>query len=252
MKKKNRAWRPLIFAWMLLLLLTFVTADSLLHFMTPDTETVVVPDLVGRRIEELSSEPSLRIETSYRYDEQTPEGQVISQEPAAGVKRKRPSDGGPLSVTVYVSLGRETVSIPHVVGMDAEAAKTLLQRVGLRVRVEERESGKPRGVVLSVSPKEGAQLPRGTEVLLSVSIGRRVVERALPQLYGLPQSEALLHLWRMRLSAVEVIKEPSVLPKGRVTRQEPPPGTQVTEELEVRLYVSSGLSEEEEHRSNDE
>lgn len=63
----------------------------------------------------------------------------------------------------------EDVAVPPVVGLPQPVAQALLERFGLRYRVEHRESDRTPGTVLDSDPKPGEDVSPGSEVTLIVA-----------------------------------------------------------------------------------
>ena len=97
-----------------------------------------------------------------------PAGRVVETEPEAGEEVTLPSP-----VRMVVSLGPPLVELPDLVGMQEEAARVVLDSLGLEVgEVEARfRFGFSQGEVLGQLPEAGEEVPRGSVVRLEV--GRR-------------------------------------------------------------------------------
>jgi serine/threonine-protein kinase len=133
-------------------------------------EQVTVPDVTG--LSQASAEARLRdahleAQVDEQESETVPEGDVISQDPAAGTDVARNS-----SVTIAVSTGKPQVTVPDVVGMKEAKANSALSRAGLTPSREEREVTDPTqdGVVLEQRPGSGAQVDKGSGVTIVVGV----------------------------------------------------------------------------------
>jgi len=103
-----------------------------------------------------------------------PSGQVIRQDPTAGVVVAKGS-----AVGIVVSSGpptpspsptASTVSVPNVLSMDAATATSALEGVGLVVDVKQKGgTGQPPGTVLETSPGAGTEVPVGSTVILVIA-----------------------------------------------------------------------------------
>jgi serine/threonine-protein kinase len=103
-----------------------------------------------------------------------PSGQVIRQDPAAGVAVARGS-----AVNVIVSSGSPSpspsptaslVTIPNVYGMDSTTATSELNAAGLGVVVKQKGgTGQPPGTVVSMVPDAGTAVADGSTVLLVIA-----------------------------------------------------------------------------------
>jgi serine/threonine-protein kinase len=152
-------------------------------------ERYAVPELTGKTVEEarqLVEEANLTLgEPTESYDEQAPEGEIISFSPAAGEQVKPGS-----TVEVEVSAGREPIEIPRIDGKTEDEARQLLEDAGFTVVVDPERvfhEGVPEGSVVSQEPAEGTGF-RGDEVTVTISKGPDLVE--VPQVVGMQWGEA--------------------------------------------------------------
>jgi eukaryotic-like serine/threonine-protein kinase len=131
---------------------------------------VTVPDVTGlsqsaaeTRLEDARLTPSVDEQES----EDVPEGDVISQDPAGGVKVQRNS-----TVTITVSKGKPQATVPDVIGMKEAKAASALSRAGLSPVREEREVTDPAedGVVIDQRPGTGTQVDKGSDVVIVVGV----------------------------------------------------------------------------------
>lgn len=103
-------------------------------------------------------------------------GYVIRTEPTKGSEVKSGT-----VVTVYVSLGAQTVMkpVPDVTGIYIDDAKQILESNGLKVGTVEMDenSDEPYGTVLSQDPREGDVAASGSFVNLKVSQGDQIISR---------------------------------------------------------------------------
>jgi serine/threonine-protein kinase len=114
---------------------------------------------------------------SQKYDEQVPEGSVLSWTvggqtlaPGAQIVKGTPVD-------VVISQGPMPRTIPKVTNQPFDAANAALTKLGLQVtRLDDQFDDKvPVGQVLSTDPKAGQKVPRGSNVNIVVSKGPDVV-----------------------------------------------------------------------------
>jgi len=133
----------------------------------------------------------------------------------------------------------QTASIPDVVGMEADEARSVLKREGLSVVLEEREEPDTEvGIVIEQSPAPGTRVSFGSEVSLVVSGARR--ELVMPGVVGYPIESVQPHL---DLDGLRVISDTvwSAQPEGMVITQEPERGTIVHAGDTVTLTMSGGV-----------
>ncbi|MFF5443593.1 Stk1 family PASTA domain-containing Ser/Thr kinase [Streptomyces sp. NPDC012888] len=198
-----------------------------------------VPNLLGKTEAEARKELSaagLGVERIDRkFSEAFERGTVMDSAPGSG-KRIR----GNGAVTLVVSRGPETVSVPNVKGKPLEAAKAELAGEGLAPGMVTTAFSQdvPQGAVLSTDPAAGDRRAPDTAVAIVVSKGRPV---PVPSTVGLPADQARAALERLGLKvqqAPEQVNSPQ--PAGRVANQSVAAGTQAAAGDTVVLTVSKG------------
>lgn len=101
-------WKRLLFAGLLLAGTLWVTADALFGVLRHGERDVVIPNYCGEDLESIEPGETIELTVEYRYDEETPAGIVMRQEPEPGSVRKVNGSHPKCAVKLYVSLGRET------------------------------------------------------------------------------------------------------------------------------------------------
>ena len=244
MQQRIRAWRTACGLLLVLLLaLAWTVFDTLCSPRGEPSRTVEIPDLCGIDEDRLPTYDWMELKTEYRYDANIPAGTVLSQSPPAGSRRKLTKSKPHVTVTLSVSLGHETVTLPTLVGRDVRDATAALRALGLSVKTVERAGAFPPGTVLAVEPSAHATLPKGATVTLTVCTGAPTKTVKVPDLIGLSRSEALVRLWTMELGVLEVLEEESDAPDGTVIRQSHLPGTTVVADTRITLTVSRQILE---------
>jgi serine/threonine-protein kinase len=133
-------------------------------------------------------------------------------------------------VDAVVSGGPAPRTVPDLIGQPQDAVVAALEKLGL-VPVQAGSDWSdtvPEGLVRRVQPEAGAEVPKGSEVLYSLSLGRQLA--TVPNVVGLTseQANALLQ------SAGLTIGRHAGNPQRTVFAQDPPAGTQIP--------VGSGIS----------
>lgn len=127
-----------------------------------------------------------------------PRGVVLSQVPAAGVRRKAVPGMRPCPVTLCVSLGKKTVVVPELAGKDAREAEALLLSFGFpaecRMTGHSRVSftgQAPGGTVRETIPPAGTALAEGETVVVILNPpAAPEASGVIPDLRGLGEKEA--------------------------------------------------------------
>ena len=99
--------------------------------------------------------------TKSDFNDTVPKGSVISQSPATGTLFQKDT------VTLVVSKGPELVPVPPVIGMQEGEAKSILEGLGFKVKIE-RAFGGIFGTVRLQSVAPGTAAPTGSTITLTV------------------------------------------------------------------------------------
>ena len=162
--------------------------SEVLVVVSKGPERYDVPDVLGATTAEATArleEASLaRGKVTEEFDENVPEGQVISTTPEAGSSEKPGT-----KVALVVSKGRQPIDVPDFTGKEATEAAKALADLGLEVDATQQENSDsvPKGRVISQDPA-GGTLYRGDRVTLVVSKGPVMVE--VPNVVGKTLSQA--------------------------------------------------------------
>ena len=199
-------------------------------------EPVLVPDVTGKTAEEANQElvgAGLLVNQVAVEDDTVPEGSVVSQEPAGG--QSVPPN---TQITINVSSGAGTVTVPEVAGKTEGEARTALQGVGLtNIATEQQSSGDVEaGRVISSNPSAGQEVDPGQTITLVVSSGQETV--LVPPVQNLSEENARSALAEVGLSA-EAVQQDVANPgqDKQVLSQSPAPGQEVTVGSTITIYV---------------
>lgn len=109
------------------------------------------------------------------YSETVKTSQIISQSIPKGTEIDEAS-----TVSITVSLGKEQVMVPNVLGLMEGEARNRLESLGLKFSVEKKFSEEPLGTVLSQSLSSGAKVDKSSQILIYVSKGPEIIEKPDP------------------------------------------------------------------------
>lgn len=164
-----------------------------------------------------------------QYDEKTPAGKVLSQDPAPGAEVARGS-----SVRLSVSQGPAPRPVPtDLTGKSCDAASAKIQAVGLTAACTQVFDDRlPVGQVVSTSPAAGAPAPVGSTVAVRVSKG--------PELIAVPTSVkgASAAAAQQIITGAGLALGPTYGPVGgSVFRTNPDVGTKVKRGTSIAIYT---------------
>lgn len=166
-------------------------------------------------------EAGFKAQIAKANSDQVEAGLVIRSDPPGGTTATRGS-----TVVLTVSRGQKLAKVPVLVGTQRSVAVQQIRGRGLSPSVEERESPKPAGEVISQAPSAGSELPRGSSVAIVVSEGER--KSTMPNVIGMERKEAVEAVRAAGLVPTVEEEETEVAQQvGRVTDQFPPPGSEV-------------------------
>src|SRR5687767_3746825 len=202
------------------------------------TREVRVPSLAGRTVNEASAlladaGLTLKLEEGTRIDPKVPAGQILTQDPQAGISTRRQR-----SVKVWISAGPRSLTVPALLGESERAAQMRIEQNGLQVRAvaEIRSAEYAAGSVVAQSPDAKTT---GSQVALLVNRGERGTSYVMPDLIGVNGDRAadLLRARGFRVAVVGDNPYPGV-PAGIVLRQSPQAGFQISPGEPISLEVS--------------
>jgi len=131
------------------------------------------------------------------------------------------------------------VVLPVLAGLPAEEAQRRLEELGVEVSVDfTANSTVPAGQVFSQSPRSGAKVEVGSEVVLRVSDGPAGV--VVPEVGRVPAAVATALLGRLGLTTERVDVADDTVPAGEVLGTVPVAGSPAPSSGVVVLRVSSG------------
>ena len=220
------------------LLVTYVLFFAVSMRFALKTREVEVPLLAGKTVNEArtllaDTGLNLRVEEGRRVDPKVPPGQVLMQEPQAGVRTRRER-----SVKVWVSSGPRATIVPALIGESERTAQLRLQQDGLQLAAvsEIRTTDYPAGTVVAQMPPPKTN---SAQLALLVNRGEGGATYLMPDLIGV-NGERAADVLRSRGFRVAVVGDqpyPGV-PAGVVLRQQPQAGFQIAPGEPISLEVS--------------
>ncbi len=230
--------------WMLrMMLLVFILASA--AFLSAITamriaihgREVSMPNLVGKRVTEASSElrsRGLLLRVADRIYSEQPINTVVRQTPPPGLLMKVSQQAH-----VVLSLGQRQLQIPSLEGNSLRVSRIELLRAGLQVgevsSLTLPDVAADTVLIQSPKPGAGAASPR-VDVL--VSQGPREESYVMPHLIGMTAEDAVRRLESAKLQRkLNTVSAPQ-WPHGSVIDQAPAPGARVASAATVELTVA--------------
>ena len=214
-------------------------AGVLCPFHKIASKKVSVPSVIGKTEEEAKTTLNslgLGYKATYQPSNTIPEGTVISQGTSSGTKVAKNT-----TITLSISSGPESSSVPNVVGQDQVGASSLLESAGFKVSVKQSYSDSvEQGKVISQSPSGSTTVSPGSTVTITVSQGKETKMVTVPNVVGMNSTDAQNTLTSLGLNYSIVETKDTNVEKGKVISTSPSAGQQVEEGTSVKIYVSKG------------
>ncbi|MEO7198355.1 MAG: PASTA domain-containing protein [Solirubrobacterales bacterium] len=203
-------------------------------FVSSGPGTVAVPRLAGETVTEAKKQLKdlgFVAEVSKQSSGGVRAGRVIGTDPTAATNLATGE-----SVTLIVSTGVATESVPNVVGMSRAEAVSALRGAGFLVNQDSADSDEAEDQVLSQDPGGGASVPKGSVVNIVYSSGVGTV--TLDNFVGQKVDYAQRKLESAGLSVTIVSQDVTdASDDGIVVGEAPSPGTRLSPGDRVSLTV---------------
>ncbi len=240
---KKRSKKPLIAVILIVAILAICAGVGFATGMFG--QKVTVPDVTNKTLEEATSEiegANLKIGISYDVSQDVEKDRVISQDPEGNTQVAPGS-----TVNVVVSTGAtsgEMVPVPNLIGLSASKAEQSLAAAGLKGESKTANSDQyDAGQIFEQDPGVGAQVPAGSTVTYTISLGEKTENKNVPSVIGLDEDVAKSTLEGQGFQVTVREGTSDKVGKGQVYDQSPSSGTSSPQGATVTIYVSTGSTE---------
>lgn len=230
----------------LALLVLFYLARAVFSSMG-DTKTYTIPRVTGYTVEEAQKLESVAgiftiVAVKYEYDDEIPQGVIISQDPAENMTTRTD-----LEIEVVVSNGVRTDEMPDLTSQEVQSAKVSMNnlRNDLNLTITQKEEHSDditAGFIIRTEPEAGATLQKGDTVLLVVSSGPEKEPVTVVTVVGQDVELARKNLSEELGLKVTVTEVESDEAAGTVIKQSIAGGTEAAKGDAIELTVSKGPS----------
>lgn len=203
---------------------------------------VVLADYSGMTQDEVNAQPQvssgqITVNWEQSYSNDYAAGYVYKQSPVAG---RTVREGQ--SVTLTVSLGIQSVTVPDVTNYLQADAEQQLKNLGVSVLVTQAvEPTVASGSVIRTDPAAGSQVAAGSTVVVYVSRPQVSTTAKVPSLVGLSSvNDARTLLVQNKLGLGSTTEQYSDKPAGTIIAQNPAAGSTVKVNSRVSVTVSAG------------
>ncbi|MBD3265336.1 PASTA domain-containing protein [bacterium] len=212
-------------------------------------EEIQMPNLLGKNkataIEMLTeSGLILNLPIKEEYNEETPPGLVIAQQPYPGslIKKGR-------GVYLTVSAGLQRFLVPDLIGKQEEKVNVILGSKGLSLgsKAMVHHPRYPKGTVIAQDPVSGPRMIQQKSVDVLISLGPRPLSYVMPSLQGMDKNSVMESIasgpFRLTEHNILVERTEEMANWNKVIRQKPEPGAKVMEDEALRIAIGSSGQE---------
>jgi serine/threonine-protein kinase len=199
-------------------------------------QTGSVPDVTNKSVDDAKNVLTAggwTVGTVNKEFSNAPQGQVTRTDPVAGSAQPKSKP-----VNIYYSGGQQPGALSDVIGQPQTAAQGILRDEGFNpVQISGCDAAKAQGVVLQQNPAGGQQVPRGSDVTITVNQAKQI-----PNVVGFRQADAINTLTQAGFT-YQVQNQTQLFATGTVVKQSPDstqvgcPGSLVT------ITVAQGLGQ---------
>lgn len=201
---------------------------------------VQIPNLVGMTEAEAKEELS-KLKLKYEkigedYNKDVEAGKIFEQSPVYSSSYKVKENA---TISVKISKGTETTTVPKVVGMTYDEAVAELEKYKLNAeKVEETSKEVKEGIVIGQEVEQNTTVNAGDTIKIHVSIGTGINQVPMPNVLGKTENEAKSILEGKKLKVNVEFLEDTTKNNGEVLKQSVEAGTNIDEETEVTITVN--------------
>ncbi|KUO00089.1 Stk1 family PASTA domain-containing Ser/Thr kinase [Streptomyces caeruleatus] len=236
-KKSNTSTILLVVAAVLVLVGAVLIGKWIFDGEGVANDTTSVPDFVSNtepEARQAATNAELKLEFTQKPCENQVKGKVCTQDKQPGEKVKKQS-----VVNLVISTGAPKVTVPSVIGLSLEDAKTQLEGddYGFEIKTETREvSSDDPGTVLDQDPRRGEEVEKGSTITLTVA--KEEEKSTVPAVLGKTCDEAKAQMTANDLvgNCTEVeTQDPNQV--GKVIATSPEAGSQADKNSTVTIQI---------------
>ncbi|KMS74605.1 serine/threonine protein kinase [Streptomyces viridochromogenes] len=242
-KKSNTSTILLVVAAVLVLVGAVLIGKWIFSGNGVANDTTTVPDFVSNtkaEAQDSATNAELKLTFTPKPCEDQAKGKICSQNPDAGQKVKKQSE-----VNLVISTGAPKVTVPSVIGLSLEEARTKLTgddyEFDIKTKTREVSSDDP-GTVLDQDPPRGDEVEKGTTITLTVA--KEEEKSTVPAVLGKTCDEAKAQMTANELvgTCVEVeTQDPNQV--GKVISTSPEAGSTADKNSTVNIQIGKAAEQ---------
>lgn len=179
----------------------------------------------------------------YEYNEEAPQNQIIFQNPAPGEKRKLPNSNSKCDLTITISNGIRTFTMPDYTIQDYREVQNKLKSLGVAVKIEKVYHDTVLvDYVINTEPPAGTVIKSTVDTVITVYVsqGQQIEYVMVPNFISMSESKAMEELINSQITLGKVTYRQSQKAAGTVLEQSLTPSSNVVKGITSIDFVVSG------------
>ena len=140
-----------------------------------------------------------------------------------------------------LSKEKDLVEVPYLIGV--EYSDELMSRYSdfkIRFQPQQYDSTYQKGQIMRQEPEGGSRVSKGTEIVITVSLGEEPAVKVMEDLQGVGAEEAKSFLKGQGFDSLVRPEASNEIAEGKIIRTDPPAGTPLSDGQIISLWVSTG------------
>ena len=136
---------------------------------------------------------------------------------------------------------KDLVEVPYLLGeMYSDSILSRYRDFTFRLQPQQYDSTYQKGQIMHQEPSGGERVMKGTEIVITVSMGEEPLVKTMEKLSGATLEEAKAFLTGQGFHPLVFEENSAIVESGKIIRTEPAAGTELTDGQTVKLWVSIG------------
>ncbi|MCL4385668.1 MAG: PBP1A family penicillin-binding protein [Actinobacteria bacterium] len=204
---------------------------------------ITVPELVGVTADEarqalqgLYFNINEVTENNNEYDS----GIVFKTDPPGGTTVEAIDNINP-QITIYISMGKQTLKMPNLIGQTKDTAESILSGSGIKVsNIVYDFSNQPPDIIFNQNPSPDSDIDINTQITIYISKGINP-SGTVPDVIGMSKNDAVSSLNNAGFTNINFIEDQNSAAINTVFNQNPPAGTVYDKSKTVTISISKGI-----------
>ena len=204
---------------------------------------VTVPDIVGKSADEarqILQSLYFNINEISENNNEFDAGTVFKTDPPAGTVIEAVDNINP-QITIFISLGKQTLKMPNLIGQTKDSAESILSGLGLKIiNIIYDYSNQPKDIIYNQNPAADSDINSDAQITIYVSKGINLLG-VIPNVIGLNKNDAISSLNNAGFNNISYVEDENKANINTIFDQNPAAGTNYDKTKTVTIYISKGI-----------